>query len=149
MKQAISGTDRQKSNTYSTNSQGPYLYYFYQELRSVKCVTSGESILVVPWKSLFGWLSVSISPTETKSILLGLRNSLSSLGALKYSSHSLSFWFSKTYPSSSFHKTYQPIITSATNQCLKGGALIFPPIEFMATLRSFRSMKYVYSSLSI
>lgn len=32
------------------------------ELRSVRCVTSGESMFVVPWKSLFGWLSVSISP---------------------------------------------------------------------------------------
>lgn len=40
---------------------------FYHELRSVRCVTSGESMLVVPWKSLFGWLSVSISPKENNT----------------------------------------------------------------------------------
>lgn len=32
------------------------------ELRSDNCAASGDSILVVPWKSLLGWLSVSISP---------------------------------------------------------------------------------------
>lgn len=38
-------------------------FIFYHELRSDSCAASGDSMLVVPWKSLLGWLSVSISPT--------------------------------------------------------------------------------------
>lgn len=34
----------------------------WQELRSDRWETSEDSIVVVPWKSLLGWLSVSISP---------------------------------------------------------------------------------------
>ena len=39
-----------------------FYFIFYHELRSDNCAASGDSILVVPWKSLLGWLSVSISP---------------------------------------------------------------------------------------
>lgn len=34
----------------------------YHELRSERLETSEDSMVVVPWKSLLGWLSVSISP---------------------------------------------------------------------------------------
>lgn len=34
----------------------------WQELRSDRLDTSEDSIVVVPWNSLLGWLSVSISP---------------------------------------------------------------------------------------
>lgn len=34
----------------------------WHELRSEKLETSEDNMVVVPWKSLLGWLSVSISP---------------------------------------------------------------------------------------
>lgn len=38
----------------------------YQELRSDRLEASEDSMVVVPWKSLLGWLSVSISPAEER-----------------------------------------------------------------------------------
>lgn len=44
-----------------------FSFHFYHELRSDNCVASADSILLVPWKSLLGWLSVSISPTTQET----------------------------------------------------------------------------------
>lgn len=44
----------------------------YQELTSDRLETSEDSMLVVPWKSLLGWLSASISPENTRHVSASL-----------------------------------------------------------------------------
>lgn len=45
----------------------------HQELRSDRLDTSEDRMLVVPWNSLLGWLSVSISPEKCDMIFISFR----------------------------------------------------------------------------